>query len=319
MAFYNRNIKSSRDWYATFSTDLHTYSFDINYDYSLTTRLSLNLLEELINTNEYCSLPFSGGADSTFMMYCYAQLVREKRIDPAKVDIVTGLCYSLDGTLLNSCMDIIKHVTHSLNLPIRFIPIVLNDHVDRACIRIIAKECEYNIGRLLQYFIFSFCKGIVIIPEGRPRIFRRPQLKGHIRDSTPIILDMTASYEREHRINFFSYSQALFSSFLTPECAYFKPNEKAVTYAEKMRRHDSKIALFSYSFPITQIDKVDGFGSLSSYLPKTAYTVNRILRRSTVQIHSEERLFNLTDYYDYTFSDINKNSKILMDIRRNVC
>ena len=319
MAFYNRNIKASRDWYATFSTDLHTYTFDINYDYSLTTHLSLNLLEELINTNEYCSLPFSGGADSTFMMYCYAQLVREKRIDPAKVDIVTGLCYSLDGTLLNSCIDVVKHVTRSLNLPIRFIPIVLNNHVDRACIGIIANECTYNIGELLQFHIFSFCTSTIIIPEGRPIIHRRPQLKGCIRDDTPIILVVAASYERDNRINFFSYSQPLFASFLTNQCVNFNPNNQSITYANRHRHHDSRMPLYSYIFPINQLDKLPSVEGLSVYLPKTAYTIDRILHRSTVQMHSEDCYFNLSNYYGYSFSDINKNSKFLIDIRRNVC
>lgn len=310
MAFYNRNVKAPKDWYATFSTDLHLYSFDINHDYSLTTRLSLDLLEELINTNEYCTLPFSGGADSTFMMYCYAQLVREKRIDPAKVDIVTVLCYSLDGTLLSSGIDAVTQLTRSLDLPTRFIDIVLDERVDRACLQIIANECEYNIGKLLQYYIFSLCEGTIIIPEGRPMIYRRPQLKGCIRDGTPIILDVCASYERENRINLFSYSQALFASFLTNECVHFKPNNHSITYAERNRRHDSKIPLYNYIFPMNQLDKIPSATSLGVNLPKTAYIINKILSHSKIQLHEEESLFSLSDYYGHSFSAINKNSEI---------
>lgn len=310
MAFYNRNIKASRDWYGTLKTDLHTYTFDINYDYSLSTRLSLNLLEELINTNEHCSLPFSGGADSTFMMYCYAQLVSEKRIDPAKVDIITGLCYSLDGTLLNSCIDVVKKVTRSLDLPTRFISVVLDDSVDQACLRILANECEYNIGQLLQFHIFSLCTGTIIIPEGRPIIHRRPQLKGCIRDDTPVIQDVAAAYERDNRINFFSYSQPLFASFLTNQCVNFNPNNQSMTYADRHRHHDSRMPLYSYIFPINQLDKLPSVKGLSLHLPKTAYTIDRILLNSSVQIHSEDRLFKLPDYYGHTFSNINKNSKI---------
>jgi len=310
MAFYNRNVKVPKDWYTTFSTDLHLYSFDINHDYSLTTRLSLDLLEELINTTEYCTLPFSGGADSTFMMYCYAQLVREKRIDPAKVDIVTVLCHSLDGTLLSSGVDIVTQLTRSLDLPTRFIDIVLDERVDRACLQILASECEYNIGKLLQYYIFSLCEGTIIIPEGRPMIYRRPQLKGSVRDDTPIILDVCASYERENRINLFSYSQALFASFLTNECVHFKPNNHSITYTERNRRHDSKIPLYSYIFPINQADKIPSATSLGVHLPKTAYTINKILSHSKIQLHEEESLFSLSDYYGHSFSAINKNSEI---------
>ena len=310
MAFYNTNVKAPKNWYATFSTDLHLYSFDINHDYSLTTRLSLDLLEELINTNEYCTLPFSGGADSTFMMYCYAQLVREKRIDPAKVDIVTVLCHSLDGTLLSSGVDIVTQLTRSLALPTRFIDIVLDERVDRACLQILASECEYNIGKLLQYYIFSLCEGTIIIPEGRPIIYRRPQLKGSVRDDTPIILGVCASYERENRINLFSYSQALFASFLTNECVHFKPNNHSITYAERNRRHDSKIPLYSYIFPINQADKIPSATSLGVNLPKTAYTINKILYHSKIQLHEEESLFSLSDYYGHSFSAINKNSEI---------
>jgi len=310
MAFYNRNVKAPKDWYATFSTDLHLYSFDINHDYSLTTRLSLDLLEELINTTEYCTLPFSGGADSTFMMYCYAQLVREKRIDPAKVDIVTVLCHSLDGTLLSSGVDIITQLTRSLSLPTRFIDIILDELVDRACLQILASECEYNIGKLLQYYIFSLCEGTIILPEGRPMIYRRPQLKGCSRDDTPIILDVCASYERENRINLFSYSQALFASFLTNECVHFKPNNHSITYTERNRRHDSKIPLYSYIFPINQADKIPSATSLGVNLPKTAYTINKILYHSKIQLHEEESLFSLSDYYGHSFSAINKNSEI---------
>jgi len=310
MAFYDRNVKVPKDWYTTFSTDLHLYSFDINHDYSLTTRLSLDLLEELINTNEYCTLPFSGGADSTFMVYCYAQLVREKRIDPAKVDIVTGLCYSLDGTLISSCVDVVKKVTRSLALPTRFIDIVLDDSVDRACLQILANECEYNIGKLLQYYIFSLCEGTIILPEGRPMIYRRPQLKGCSRDGTPIILDMAMSDERENRITLFSYSQALFASFLTNECVHFKLNNQAITYTERNRRHDSKMPLYSYIFPINQADKIPSTTSLRVHLPKTAYTINKILSHSKIRLHEEELLFSLSDYYCQSFSAINKNSEI---------
>lgn len=310
MAFYNRNVKAPKDWYATFSTDLHLYSFDINYDYSLTTRLSLDLLEELINTNEYCTLPFSGGADSTFMMYCYAQLVREKRIDPAKVDIVTALCYSLDGTLLSSGLDAVTQLTRSLALPTRFIYIVLDERVDRACLQILANECEYNIGQLLQFHIFSLCTGTIIIPEGRPIIHRRHQLKGCIRDDTPVIQDVAAAYERDNRINLFSYSQALFASFLTNECVNFNPNNQSMTYADRHRHHDSRMPLYSYIFPINQLDKIPSATSLGVNLPKTADTINKILYHSKIQLHEEESLFSLSDYYGHSFSAINKNSEI---------
>ena len=209
--------------------------------------------------------------------------------------------------ILNPGFHRVRALEKTLDLSVNYIDINVDERFDSVCLDIFKNEVDFNLGRLFQFSLFNSLKGTVLLPEGRPIVIRKPWLRDTKLDDTLYLVDVTFTNERNHRINLFSYDKELYSSFITPDVFSFrypqttkKPHDEQYDYIQL--RHQYR-PLFYKNF-YREIKK-QGFFIHEGLTPKTRLAIHKILSESPVQLHLDEHVYHLSDYYCFSWGKLN--------------
>jgi len=312
MPFYETNgYRPPKKFYFKSQARFQDPYFKINHDHSATIRESLRLLEYFLNSRSDCILPFSGGLDSSFLLLCYKVLLDDKKVPENSLRVVRGI-YTVDGVAQNSLLQKGNSLAASLNIPVEDIEIKTDTpKFERETLKIFFTETEYNLGYILQIYLFNLLDGTILIPEGPARFLRKPWLANEVKSKKKYVATAATTYERKvgnsNRITFFSYDRELYSTFFTREALSFEHPEHGSGYDYKNLQYAFKVPLYTYINPFSKLvtgsyRKEGSFSgkAIPSFLKKIQ---QHIVSRAPVTLHEDENVFSVGDYYTMTWAE----------------
>ena len=323
MAFFNVNGRTKN---GEFLTKLEVWfvdpEFKINTNFLAVKHHTKNALVDIHNKNSDCVIPFSGGEDSYFVALCYKELVEEGGLPENSYQLINALFKYNHQYLNESHFDYIDSMRKHLR--IEQIIFDIDDNFFGKMFKSATETGESGGGSLMQYVVFDSLPGTMVIPEGRPVVMRKPWIcTDNTLSEKKYLCDIARTYEAlPKRINLFSYSRDLYQSFITRNNLNFAyPNiskqeydsmSNVEKYNYKNLRHRNKEEIYYACFPEMKNVFSDSIKISSAEMDPIAkhplirrmqnYIYN-LYETQSVKLHPKERVFGLSEYYNYTWSD----------------
>ena len=323
MAFYNSKHRTGPHQYCVkLDASFQNPNFYINNDFSLCKKYMIDALVQAKQRYKNVAIPFSGGADSTFVVRSYIEALNQNLLNNNDIKVYNFL-FELDGKIINDnhqfSIDLVKK-----EISVEQKKIVLDDLFFSRVVKRFIKEGEGNFENLIQFEAFESMPGVQLCAEGRPHFFRKPWLATDTEFSEKkYIVDVTRSYDTNYRVNLFSLTRELFQSFMIADEVNFsrktidKKDFENLSVNDRYRYikqyHIPKLKIYLHCFPQMEHLNKPKFASLDlvglrankHYRQAKNFIWSIYNTKSPVQLHEKEFIFDISDYYNFTWSDYN--------------
>lgn len=168
MAFYSCKKRTQPyQFYLEPTISFENNVFKINRDFSITKEETKNALVDIVSKYKNCMLPFSGGADSIFVLFCIKELLEENRLKENDITVFSVLVYN-DSKILNSFTIESRETVKHLGINFKTVTWTIDDNLGNLFYNYFLFDCLSDIGTQLETMFFYEVPGTMIVPEGRP-------------------------------------------------------------------------------------------------------------------------------------------------------
>ena len=320
MAFFTYQQRPKNSYFFEQKVSLPDKKFTICKDYYACYKNTLDTIEMIISDKreKYC-LPFSGGADSWFLLLCFLKLVEQKKADITQLQIIIGN-FKINGQSTVPEFDNTVQELESLDLRYNVMDVNVDEKLFNNLREISVNESEPMIEKVLQYYVFNNSGYVNLIPEGGPIVNRKPWMKDEKKDFKKYIYHSALNYERlPNRVCIFQHNRKIFESWLIQENfdfqnipltkeqfdlmpAYYQNFVKWLRYHWRFKLYATPFPEYKHKFFYKIQSFTNAMQNCRHYMAMST-NLKKLYERAPKQINHEEFMWDTIGYYAHSWTE----------------